>query len=224
MRRLNDKSTGLTWLIPEVTEILHDNPVYTAEDMVLLEDFRKELNDCNSENISKFVTGNCDGLGNFILWTIMGKKSPCYGFEDGRLVATAVISPNNQFGKMKELKDYIKYCEENPSIYSNGIQGYISYKKAKMAVERATASNNTDIDYLVVIPKAQGRGIGTRAVSSITHNLDFFAPEKEIATVTSQIHKKNTASQIIFARNGFEHYSLETDLAYSPFEEHLKTL
>ena len=222
MRRLDDKDTGLTWLIPEVTEMLYDNPVYTAEDMSLLEDFRRELNECKSKNISKFVTGNCNGLGDFMQWAIMGKKSPCYGFEDGRLVATAVFSPNNRFGKAQQLRDYITHCESNPHVFGTGMDGYLSYRKAKSIMQNRSDSNNADIDYLVVVPKAQGRGIGTRAVSSITHNLDFFAPESPIETITSQIHMRNTASKIVFARNGFEQYSLDVDHDYNPFEEHIK--
>ncbi len=222
MRKLEDKATGLTWLIPEVTEMLYDNPVYTAEDTSLLEDFRRELNECKSKNISKFVTGNCNGLGDFMQWAIMGKKSPCYGFEDGRLVATAVFSPNNRFSKSQQLWEYVRKCESNPEAFGSGMAGFMSYRKAKQILQNRSDSNNADIDYLVVVPKAQGRGIGTRAVSSITHNLDFFAPESPIETITSQIHMKNTASKIIFARNGFEQYSLDTDLAYNPFEEHIK--
>lgn len=224
MRKLDDKATGLTWLIPEVTEMLYDNPVYTAEDMALLEDFRRELNECKSKNISKFVTGNCNGLGDFMQWAIMGKKSPCYGFEDGRLVATAVFSPNNRFSKSQQLWDYVRQCESNRDAFGNGMAGYLSYKKAKSILQNRTDTNNADFDYLVVVPKAQGRGVGTRAVSSIIHNLDFFAPESEIETVTSQIHMKNTASKIVFARNGFEQYGPETDIDYNPFEEHIKTI
>lgn len=223
MRKLEDKNTGLTWLIPEVTEILYDNPVYTAEDMSLLEDFRRELNECNSKNISRFVTGNCNGLGDFMQWAIMGKKSPCYGFEDGRLVATAVISPNNRFGKSQQLWDYVRKCESDPEAFGSGMAGFLSYRKAKQILQNRSDTNNSDIDYLVVVPKAQGRGIGTRAVSSITHNPDFFAPENPTATISSQIHMQNTASKIVFARNGFEQYSLDTDLDYNPFEEYVKT-
>lgn len=224
MRKLEDKTTGLTWLIPEVAEMVYDNPVYTAEDASLLEDFRRELNECKSKNISKFVTGNCNGLGDFMQWAIMGKKSPCYGFEDGKLVTTAVFSPNNKLSKIQQLRDYIAHCESNPHVFGCGMDGYLSYRKAKSIMQNRNDSNNADIDYLVVVPNAQGHGVGTRAVYSITHNLGFFAPENPIETITSQIHMKNTASKIVFARNGFEQYGLETDIDYNPFEEHIKTI
>ncbi|MBE5738733.1 MAG: GNAT family N-acetyltransferase [Clostridiales bacterium] len=223
MRQLEDKKAGLVWLVPEIESIQHGGPVYIPEDTALLEDFRKELNESKSRNISKFVTGNCSGLGDFMLWAIMDKKYPCYAFEDGRLVATAIINPNNELVKLQEVRNYIRFCEDNPSVCADGIKGYISYKKAKQILARARKNNNSDIDYLVVVPKSQGKGIGTRAVSSISHNLDFFSPENPVSTLTTEIHKKNTASQKIFQRNGFEQYSLETEMAYNPFEEYIRT-
>ena len=65
----------------------------------------------------------------------------------------------NALDHMNELVSYIKYCEHN-NFAKDGLAGYISYKKAKDILRKATTSNNTNIDYLVVVPPAQNKGVG----------------------------------------------------------------
>ena len=224
MKKLEDKKTGLVWYIPEVEEYTQHNPIYTPEDERSILDFSKELNEHTSEEIIKYVTGDCAPLGNFIHWAAIGKKTPCYCFDDGKLVATALISPNNTVSQKLALFHYIRYCEANPTYFKDGIVGHISYKHAKQTLEQATATNNTSVDYLVVIPTSQGRGIGTRAIASIKNNTSFFAPENEVKTIETQIHKSNLPSQKAFKRNGFGIYTLDDFQTYTPLEDYLSVL
>lgn len=224
MKELKDKKTGLVWYIPTVEEYTQHNPTYSQEDENSIREFSRELNQHSSEEIIKYVTGDTAPLGHFINWATVGKKTPCYCFDDGKLVATALISPNNSISEKLALFNYIRYCEGNPSFFKDGILGYISYKEAKKTLAHLTETNNTSIDYFVVIPSAQGRGVGTRAISSITHNTEFFAPDNEIATIETQIHKGNIPSQKVFKRNGFGKYTLEDYQVYTPLEDYLKVL
>ncbi len=224
MRQLEDKETGLIWVIPEVDTIMEQGTPLFQKDRTILEEFTKELNEYSSPAISKFVTADYAKLGTFIEWAVMGKKEPCYCFEDGKLVATALINPNNALGHRNELLTYIKYCESTISSHSNGLPGYISYKKAKQLLKSISDDNNASIDYLVVIPPAQNKGIGTRAVHSITHNMDFFAPNKTVTTIDTQIHKANKPSQAIFTRADFGKYALLDTELYTPLEDYVKSI
>lgn len=224
MKQLKDELTGLVWYIPEVEEYTQSNPIYKQADEQPIREFSKELNTHSSEEIIKYVTGDCAPLGSFIEWATIGKKTPCYCFDDGKLVGTTLLTPNNSINEKLALFNYIRYCEANPSYFKDGILGYISYKEAKKTLQQATTTNNTAIDYFVVVPSSQGRGIGTRAIASILNNPEFFAPENEIATIETQIHKENIPSQKIFRRNGFGKYTLEDFQVYTPLEDYLKIL
>ena len=223
MRKLEDKNTGLVWILPEVESVITPEPPLFPEDKAMLDEFTKELNQYQSAAITRFVTGNCANLGDFLVWVDMDNRRPCYCFEDGKLVAAAVIDPNNALDHMNELVSYIKFCEHS-NFSQNGIAGYISYKKAKEILKKATSTSNTNIDYLVVVPPAQNKGVGTRAVSSITHNMDFFAPNKKIETVHTQIHKANTPSQVVFHKNNFYQYALKDQQLYDPLDDYVKSL
>ena len=223
MRKLEDKDTGLVWVLPEIESVVEEDHRLFPEDKIILDEFTKELNQYQSNTITRFVTGNCANLGDFMIWVNMGARRPCYCLEDGKLVAAVVIEPNNALDHMNELVSYIKYCERN-SFSRDGLSGYISYKKAKQILNNATSTNNTNIDYLVVVPPAQNKGIGTRAVKSISQNMDFFAPDKTIQTIHTQIHTANKPSQTVFRRNSFSKYSLTDSQFYDPLEDYVKSL
>lgn len=223
MRKLEDKSTGLVWVLPEIESAIEPDRLLFPEDKAMLDEFTKELNQYQSATITRFVTGDCAKLGDFMIWVNMGNRRPCYCLEDGKLVAAAIIEPNNALDHMNELVSYIKYCEHN-NFAKDGLAGYISYKKAKDMLRKATTSNNTNIDYLVVVPPAQNKGVGTRAVRSITHNMDFFAPDKAVHTIHTQIHKANKPSQAVFKRDSFAQYSLTDPQLYDPLDDFVKSL
>ncbi len=224
MKQLKDKKTGLIWYIPEVEEYTESNPIYSQEEEKSIQEFSKELDTHSSKEIIKYVTADCAPLGTFIRWATIGKKTPCYCFDDGKLVATTLITPNTTISQKLGLFNYIRYCEANRSQTLNGLLGYISYKEAQKTLQRTSTTNNTSIDYFAVVPSAQGKGIGTRAIASISDNAEFFAPENEIATIETQIHKANIPSQKIFNRNGFDKYTIEDFQSYTPLEDYLKIL
>ena len=226
MRELKDKNTGLVWLIPENESPLRADQIYIPEDGKAVEEFTRELNQYSSDAITRFVTGDCAQLGDFIQWVLMDKRKSCYCFEDGKLVGASVLTPNTNVDRLFEIQAYVDYCEANPTMFNDGIIGYISYKKAKQILESTTKSNNTYIDYLVVVPTAQHKGVGTRAIHSIKHNPEFFAPEQQTKTMSVQIHDENTASQAVFRRNNFGKYSFSTDKynSYTPLNDYITTL
>ena len=232
MRKLDDKETGLLWLIPEeidksgfsINNRAWDNPIYIPEDKKMIKEFVKELNQYHSDSITRFVTGNCENLGDFILWSAFDERYPCFCFDSGKLVATAVISPNNTLSKKTQIRSYIEYCKKHSCFTLNDLTEYLSYKQAQQILKKATPRNNTDIDYLVVVPPAQNRGIGTRAVQSITHNMDFFAPDTKVFTIYTQIHKDNKPSRAIFKKESYKIYTSPELQSFFPLDDFVRTL
>jgi RimJ/RimL family protein N-acetyltransferase len=214
MRKLDDKETGLLWLIPDKKGEMFCSGDFVVDfmsnidDTRMLEEFRKELNQYHSESITRFVTGNCENLGDSVLWSAFDERYPCFCFDSGKLVATAIISPNNSLSKKTQIRSYIEYCKKHSCFTLNDLTEYLSYKQAQQILKKATPRNNTDIDYLVVVPPAQNKGVGTRAVRSITHNMDFFAAESPVSTIYTQIHKDNKPSQAIFRKENFKIYTM----------------
>lgn len=225
MKELIDKKTGLVWLSPEIEGYnCANNPIFTNEDASLINDLTKELNEYYSKQIETYITGGCAPLGNFMLWATFDKRQLYYCFEDGKLVGTSVLTPNNKLSKKQALEEYIKYCKTSSNTFKQGINGYISVIKAQRALTKAKCNNNTDIDYLAVVPPAQGKGVGTRAVSSIVNNPKFFAPEAKVESLLTKIHTRNIASQKIFKRNGFEKCPKENNESYLSLEDYITTL
>lgn len=77
--------------------------------------------------------------------------------------------------------------------------------------------SNTDsatIEYIIVDPKAQGRGLATRMIKSITNNPKFFIGEKYNGKIVASIHKENIGSQKAFLKNSFQ--VVKKPVIYSP--------
>lgn len=224
MREFFDEKTGLTWVVPEVDHKEFLNPIFVDQDQRTLNDFARELNEYKSDNIDTYVTGGEVALGNFMLWAISGNELPYYAFDDGKLVATAIIDGQTEIYSKGCLADYIKYCSIHPEKYSNGMKGFVPLDRAKKLYEQSKKNNNIGLGFLVVIPTVQGRGIGTRAVSSIMHNPKFFAKGFQPITIDTMVHKNNVASQKVFQHNGFKDYSLELEQGFSTFHKYIQEM
>jgi len=59
------------------------------------------------------------------------------------------------------------------------------------------------IEYIVVNPDAQGRGVGTRMIKSIKDNPMFFTSGKHRGKIQASVKPSNIASQKAFLKNGF---------------------
>lgn len=210
MREFLDKNTGITWVTPEVSKIEFNTPMFIQSDQRVLDEFTNELNenDCDDAGISEFVTGGDIRLGSFISWALDKFSRPFYAFDDGRLVGTAVINGHSDLDTIA-LEHFIDYLEANKRSLPDGMAGYLSHKRANKILASADDENNTDINYIIVIPKAQGRGVGTRMLASIKANPQFFSHNPFTQTTSAIVHKNNVPSQTIFRRNDFANYTLD---------------
>lgn len=207
MREYFDNSTGLNWVVPEVEGVLYDAPRFLEQDTKDLAEFTKELNSCEvTPNINRFVTGDGVGIGDFMIWALSKNDLPFYAFDDGKLVGISIINGATNIRNTNGLKEYIEFCKLCDE-YKNGVEGYISLKKAKQFLNKSTTINNVDLGYITVVPTAQGRGIGTRMISSILHCPQFFTSNPTAKTIDTIVHHENTASKKAFERNGFDVYA-----------------
>lgn len=208
MREYFDKNTSLTWVVPEVSGVIYGAPKFLDEDAKSIAEFTKELNSHEvTPNINRFVTGDNVGIGDFMVWVLGEHDLPFYAFDDGKLVGVSIINGATKIRHGEGLRDYIEFCKSSEE-YKNGLEGYISLKKAKKFLGNSTTINNVDLGYITVVPTAQGRGVGTRMIASILHNPQFFASNPTAKTVDSIVHHENFASKKAFERNGFDVYAI----------------
>lgn len=225
MREFVDKERGLTWVVPEVeSRGAWGQSIFKEEDKRVLRGFSSELNECKSSSIDRYVTGGDVGLGNFILWAIMGKEMPYYVFDDGKLVATVILDSSTEIYEKDGLEDYIKYRKTKNKEIVYDTKGYLSLAKAQKLFKQSTNDNNMRLGYLVVVPIAQGKGVGTRVVSSIMHNPQFFARDAKPLSIDTMVHADNIPSQIVFKRNGFKDYTLKLAKDFSSFHDYINEI
>lgn len=222
MREFFDKDTGITWVTPVLSKIELCTPRFIDSDQKEIDEFTKELNsdNCKSPEIDNFITGGMVPLGSFFEWALDKYSRPFYAFDDGKLVGSAIIN-GREYLDTVAMEHYMDYVEKNKNKYPNGMDGFLPLDKARRIFNISTIDNNTDINYLVVIPKAQGRGVGTRMLSSIKNNPSFFSHSLYTQTTSAIVHKNNIASKTIFYRNGFKEYTLDRLNQTSNFHDFL---
>lgn len=211
MRQLIDQATGLTFLIPEIGEYnLFGDPVYTSEDNKSLREFGKELNQYKDENITRYVLGGWGkSLGDFVIVASgFEGRTPCYVLEDGKLVATMIFTPSAQLDCYADMLNYINNPKNMPKLIlpqKDSITNIVSLQKTRRILKKAHY-NNTYINYVVVVPPAQCKGVATRMISAIKKNLEFFYNYNlvDANTISTVINFRNIPSRKVFSRNEFE--------------------
>lgn len=208
MYNLYDSKNQLRFCVPEVEDIYLGNQIYNKEDDGIVTQLQKHINGINSPEITKYVLGPDFkfGLGEFVKQvSAMRNFHQCYVFEKDKLVATFIFSKHrsvycehNMFSALQKGDDKARLNEP----IANG-NNYIDYRSIRRYVLNNLGFNNTMVDYLVVLPEYQGRGIGTRIVSSITRNPEFFGGIVPTNAMLTCIAGDNIPSQKVFNRNGF---------------------
>ncbi len=62
------------------------------------------------------------------------------------------------------------------------------------------------LEYIVVNPDMQGKGIGTEMMESMSGNLPFFTGDENSVSLATYIRNNNTASKKLFTNMGFRKY------------------
>ena len=198
MRTLEDNLTVITWYSGERLDICNNCMVFNKNDDKVVDDFLKEVNHWQSDNICTYITH--EPLGRFLKEESIFFEDLYFGYDDGKLATVVMMNGGNNLSCKTYFKKYISEC------LSRGVEKIGDYMLLSDALVADTydAYNNADIYYIAVNPELQGRGVGTRSISSINSNLDFFAENGvEHNTVQALVHYRNIASQKMFKRNGY---------------------
>ena len=221
MRILNDKETGLLICSFENVDGI------AGVDAKFFDEFTQELNSWRSSGIKNFLLKNTeDPLGFF--YNNCAEKSPFknvfYAFEDGKLVGSALVSSNLRLTGKDEILSHIDFCEQRGI---SELEGYLTLKQAKQLIIN-DGFNSTYIELLAVKPNQTGNGIGSRFISCIKNNIDFFdrLPTTTHNTLATTIHECNDRSLSAFTVHNDFKPVVESDAYkfktlhdfYSPFD------
>jgi len=215
MLGFEDRINGLVWITPEITGIDKKNHhIYLPEDSKELLDITNELNTWKSEGINKFIT-NSPLLGDELTTCHVKNYNTYYAYDEGGLSAVVVFREDPDINYAK-ICDYVLHCER---CEVDGVAGYLSLAQARDLLLSSLDDNNLLLNYVVVSPGLQGRGIGTRVVRSINDNIANFTSLNHVEYATACIHNDNVASQKIFKRNGYEPLYNVSFGKYSAFDD-----
>jgi GNAT superfamily N-acetyltransferase len=220
MKILEDKKTGLLWCMPEIDCGVIGKADYTNEDKNHTKDIFKEMNGWKSDNISTFITGDKEKLGT--MFSAYNKElfDEYFAYESGGLVAVVMLKKPNvlEYDEYRQFKTYLSYKLEDAK------KGKCSIKKF-LDIDEFNDNYHTHINYLVVSPKVQGRGIGTRVVKSIMNNPNFFREENENIVYSANIHYSNIASRKVFSKNNFSPVNYyDEDGSYTGFSTYFNVI
>ena len=196
MECLNDEISEIFWY--------KDDFSYESDEI------NKELNSWRSPRLTEYISNSLDRqpLGEFMRETTKGlgenTSSQFFGFIGNELVSTVIITENQTQRNFVALREHIKNCSKCEKEYFERYK-YLSVEKAEKILEKSNMQKGHDEVYIVIVdPKNTNKGYGTRVVSSITRNKDFFAPNSEHNSMKTRIYSSNYWSRAIFERNDFK--------------------
>lgn len=163
-----------------------------------------ELNSWKSARIKEYIT-DCDRepLGDFLRDSTRDTKgaSQFFGFINGELASTVVVKSDARLDEFAYVGNHINNIEQNKIFVSSP---FLSQEKAKVILaNEKTGKGNDDIMYVIINPERLKKGYGTRVISSVKNNIDFFAPNSNHVSLKCLIHSSNWASRTIFEKNDF---------------------
>ncbi len=198
MKMFEDSVNELVWYTAQYIDTINGEKVFASEDIKQLNELRLELNSWQSEDIERYITRRAL-LGDFLSFCYT--SCSYFAYDSGDLAAVVMLE-NGSVIEMMDLQRYIEYCEK---YGINGVERCLSLNDAIDVLDNSTVHNSAYLDYIVAAPHMLGKGkrIGTRAISSINTNPEFFTGSPDIRYMSAGIHNCNTASKVAFQRSGW---------------------
>lgn len=201
MNTFKDKENNLTWFWANKGQL-------SEADIKTNKAFRNEIDTWQTPNISKYILGyDYDFLSDlFYSLLFFSHQHVYYGFQGEDLVVTSVVDATGKIATHRKLREYAEFCKQQKII----LPEYLSLNETLEIVnsDRPLAS----VDYLVVNPKFQRKGIGSRAVQSIKNNLEELTQRNDQIALETLIHAENFASQAIFKKAGLKPIQSQSEL------------
>ena len=180
-----------------------------------------EINSWQSANIKEYITDYTrQPLGDFLRDETRDTRSArqFFGFIDGKLASTVVVKSNWFLEGRRFIQEHIENNEQNKKFYSTP---NLSNVKAKLILnEEGIKKDNDTIMYVIVHPDKTRKGIGTRVISSVKNNIEFFAPHSKHNSLKAVIHSSNFDSRSVFEKNDFRKLNINHGPRYSYFHDY----
>ena len=205
MKKLVDNQNSLVWHTPEIISVERWGSAISYLEKRQISQLFDQMNGWQSDNIRQFIIGDSDlKLGELCQWFVDHPENyrMFFGFDSGKLAVFTVIE-NATIVDTFGLFDYASYCQMHDV---SQVEGYMPINRINDIFTAAQSKTGAYIQYLIVAPEMQGRGIGTSAVKSIIGNIN-----DAVSLYSTDIHKENIASQKVFSKNGFARAFIEND-------------
>lgn len=159
------------------------------------ESLNRFILDCETENLGDLLSGYLSKCEESKIFFAFDKQS----LIDKNPLGIVILEPQTDLYAESEFKKYIRECIKDKSMKK---AGKLSLIKTIRALIKQTDSNNMNIDYLIINPNNENKGVATRMISSITKNAENFN-NGEVNVLSASVHKNNIASQQVFIKNNF---------------------
>lgn len=172
-----------------------------------------EVNSWENDGIKNFLTAGVEKVGDMLHKSTKVNGNQFYGYVDDKLVVSAVVNSYELMTGNKDLTlyDHISNCDEGKD-YSDGHPLLSTNKAYKILDSGIYTPDHDELSYIVINPISQGKGIGTRVVSSIKNNLDFFAPNSSHFSLSARTHFKNEKCLRMLETNDFKRLNLQHNI------------
>ena len=199
MKTFYDETDQLTWINFNNNDKLENNPRYKE----LIEQLNSWQGD---KNIEKYVTDH--PLGNDMdFWFKLVQSTDLFlGINNkDEVVSCVMISHNRPLMNENELIKYIVNNHHKKRITIKDIpeEKYLDEPDTINLLVNAD-EKNIYIEYIIVNPKYQGRGIATRFYKTIQDNIEFFSGSNNTHLIQLSINHENIASRKAVIKNNFK--------------------
>jgi len=116
------------------------------------------------------------------------------------IVLTSIHSPINDYDQLLE---YVKNVRQENNEVGDISEDFLDIQETNDLISRDN-KNILTIEYTVINPDHQGKGIGTMLYKTIKDNIDFFGEYETPTCIQASIHNDNIPSRKTVIKNGFK--------------------
>ena len=139
--------------------------------------------------LGHYMKGLCESIPDYKLYFATNLE--------GELVSALVTSTNDMLKLTLNLENHLLFGKDEKT----DTEEFITKSQIRELLDTKD-DNNIYLAFNVVAPEYQGHGIGTRILSSVKNNLEYFAGCKE-ANLQMTVDHDNIASHKVVYKNGF---------------------
>ena len=221
MNIFEDKINGIMWY--NAKKCLDGE--YMAEDLAICNEVVKEINTWMSPNIERFITD--ENLGSFMLEESWGSgyEDFFFGLVDGKL-ATSIVLAKEHGLPTRDLINHM-FSAAKRDIRDLEVEKMLSFDDTRQIIDDYNAGKKSVyLNFLVVNPYMQNRGIGTNSLRSLDSNIHYFVDNGDYSCMYATINENNVASRRVFNKNNYLGLLKDDkgDIRRYPFDDYFKVM